>query len=257
MPDILLQRDGAVAVLKLNRPDMLNAFNVPMVDAWADALGELQADPEVSVIVLTGAGRGFCSGVELGSVPAGLAASEHKDRLWNHVYRVAFAMQLVDKPVIAAINGPAVGAGFDMALMCDIRLAARSAVMSEGYIKVGLVPGDGGTWYLPRIVGVAKALELLWTGDTFTGEEAVAMGLVTAAFDDAELMPATLALAARIASRSPRIVQTIKRAVYQGLTQDLRTALDMVSSHAAVVRTTAESERAFGGARQERTRKTN
>src|SRR5581483_5158011 len=149
-----------------------------MIDAWAAALAGARTDGDVRVVVLTGAGDGFCSGVDLGRYDPGSAEPtplERKRTLTDRIHRVAYALEDLDKPVIAAVNGVAVGAGMDMALMCDIRLAARSARFSEGYIRVGLVPGDGGCYYLPRLVGTAKALELLLTGDFVDGEEAAAL----------------------------------------------------------------------------------
>ncbi len=134
----------------------------------------------------------------------------------------------------------AVGAGLDMALMCDIRFAARSARMSEGYIRVGLVPGDGGCYFLPRLVGPAKALELLLTGDPVDGEEAARIGMVNRVCDDAELLDTTYAFAGRLAAVSPVAAAMIKRTVYQAERMDLRASLDLISSHMAIVQSTAD-----------------
>jgi enoyl-CoA hydratase/carnithine racemase len=158
----------------------------------------------------------------------------------------------LDKPVLAAVNGVAVGAGMDMALMCDIRFAARSARFSEGYVRVGLVPGDGGCYYLPRLVGTAKALELLWTGDFVDAEEALRLGLVSQVHPDEELLSATYAFARRLAEGPPVAIRLIKRAVHQSARTDLRTALDLISSHQAVVQSTHDSKEAYAAFRQKR-----
>jgi enoyl-CoA hydratase/carnithine racemase len=140
----------------------------------------------------------------------------------------------------------------DMALMCDMRVAARSARMSEGYIRVGLVPGDGGCYYLPRLAGTAKALELLLTGDFIDGDEAVRLGIANHVVEDADLPSFTARLARKIADAPPIAVRTIKRAVYQSAGSDLRTALDLISSHMAVVASTTDSAEAYAAFREKR-----
>ena len=151
--------------------------------------------------------------------------------------------------MIAAVNGTAVGAGMDMALMCDIRLVASSARMSEGYIRVGLVPGDGGCYFLPRLVGMAKALELLWTGDFMEADEALRLGIASYVYGRPGVRVWRARFAARIAAQPPINVQLIKRAAYQSARADLRTALDLISSHMAVVRSTRDSAEAMAAFR--------
>ncbi len=165
--DIFFRVEKGIATITLNQPEKKNAFNMGMIERWSQALVEWRSDPEVKVIVLTGAGDAFCSGVDLGKNTDRQSQGpyEHKSMLWDKIHRIAFALEDLDKPVIAAVNGVAVGAGLDMALMCDIRFAADTARLAEGYVKVGLVPGDGGCYFLPRLVGVAKALELFFTGE--------------------------------------------------------------------------------------------
>lgn len=242
-----------VATITLNRPDRKNAFTMEVVDAWAEALRSAQADPEVRVVVVTGAGDAFCSGVDLDSF-AGRERTPwaEKSLLTDRIHQVAFAAEALTKPYLAAVNGVAVGAGMDMALMADIRIAARSARFSEGYIRVGLVPGDGGCWYLPRIVGSATALRLLWTGDFVDADEALALGLVTAVHEDTDFVAAVNAFAARLAAQPPVAVQLIKRAVREGERHDLRTALDLISSHQAVVTSTRDSREALAAFREKR-----
>jgi enoyl-CoA hydratase/carnithine racemase len=242
-----------IGTILLNRPHRKNAFTLEMIDEWAGILARARTDPDVRVIVLTGAGDAFCSGVDLSSMngerPSPL---ERKEHLTDHIHRIPYALEDLDKPVIAAINGVAVGAGMDMALMCDMRIIARSARLSEGYIRVGLVPGDGGCYYLPRLVGQAKALELLLTGDFIDAEEAARIGIANHVVDDDDLPAATTGLARKLADAPPVAVRTIKRAVYQSARADLRTALDLISSHMSVVTSTQDSAEALAAFREKR-----
>jgi enoyl-CoA hydratase/carnithine racemase len=243
--DILFKIENGIATITLNQPEKKNAFNMGMIERWAQALVEWRTDPEVKVIVLTGAGDAFCSGVDLGSNTnrAEMGPYDHKSVLWDKIHRIALALEDLDKPVIAAVNGVAVGAGLDMALMCDIRFAADTARMSEGYVRVGLVPGDGGCYFLPRLVGLAKALELLFTGDFIDAREALRIGMVNRVYPADQLMQETYAYARKIADGPSLIIQTIKRATYQSSRSDLRTALDLVSSHMGVIRSTEDHRR--------------
>jgi enoyl-CoA hydratase/carnithine racemase len=170
--------------------------------------------------------------------------------LWEKIHRIALTLEDIDKPVIAAMKGVAVGAGLDMALMCDLRFVAETACFSEGYVKVGLVPGDGGAYFLPRLVGVSKALELLWTGDFIDAEEALRIGMVNRVYKDGELMEQTLGFAQRLAQGPSAVLRTIKRATYQSSRTDLRTALDLISSHMGVIRESEDSRQAFRKATQ-------
>src|SRR5579862_1043922 len=151
MADLEYTVADGIGTILLNRPHRKNAFTMEMIDEWARVLVGARTDPDVRVIVLTGAGDAFCSGVDLSSYHGGTPTPlERKTQLTDRIHRIAYALEDLDKPVIAAVNGVAVGAGMDMALMCDMRIIARSARLSEGYIRVGLVPGDGDCYYLPR-----------------------------------------------------------------------------------------------------------
>jgi enoyl-CoA hydratase/carnithine racemase len=253
MADIELTVDAGVATILLNRPARKNAFTIRMIDEWASILVSLRTDSAVKAIVLTGAGDGFCSGIEFSELDdTTMDAPAWKHILTEKIHRVAFAMEDLDKPVIAAVNGAAVGAGMDMALMCDMRFAARSARFSEGYVRVGLVPGDGGCFWLPRLVGPAKALELLLSGDFVDAPEAERLGIVNRVCDDERLQDETLAFARKLASGPPIAVRMIKRAVYQSMRSDMRTALDLISSHMGVVTQTHDSREAFAAFREKR-----
>jgi enoyl-CoA hydratase/carnithine racemase len=253
MPDLEYSKADGIGTILLNRPHRKNAFTMEMIDEWAGVLEGARTDPDVRVLVLTGAGDAFCSGVDLGTyADVQQTPLERKEGLTERIHRVPLALQDLDKPVIAAVNGVAVGAGMDMALMCDMRVVARSARLSEGYIRVGLVPGDGGCYYLPRLAGTAKALELLLTGDFIDGDEAVRLGIANHVVEDADLPSFTARLARKIADAPPIAVRTIKRAVYQSAGSDLRTALDLISSHMAVVASTTDSAEAYAAFREKR-----
>jgi enoyl-CoA hydratase/carnithine racemase len=251
--DLVYETRGTIGLIRINRPAQLGAFTWPMLDRWAQALAGARDDEAIRAVVLTGTGRGFCTGVDLDAMAAVEPTPLARKRvLTDRVHKVVRAVADLDKPLICAVNGLAVGAGMDMALMCDIRLAAESAWFCEGYISVGLVPGDGGAYFLPRIVGVARALELLWTGDTISAHEARGLGIVSHVCADDDLLDAALDLANRIAARSPIAVSMIKRAVYQSQTIDLRTSLDLISSHMGVLQSTSDYAEAMHAFRERR-----
>jgi enoyl-CoA hydratase/carnithine racemase len=252
MADLEYSVADGVGTLLLNRPERRNAFTLAMIEEWASIVRAARTDDAVRVFVLTGAGDAFCSGGDLAFLSEASTALERKRQLFDQIQRVALAMDDFDKPTIAAVNGAAVGAGMDMALMCDMRVAARSARFSEGYINVGLVPGDGGCYYLPRLVGMGRALELLLTGDFVDAVEAERIGLVNRVVEDEALLDETNALARKLAAASPIALRMIKRATYQSARVDLRTALDLVSSHFGVVSTTDDHAEAMAATRERR-----
>lgn len=229
--------DEGIARIVLNRPDRLNAFTFEMIDAWLEALADARSNDKVAVVVVTGRGKAFCSGGDIVEMQDRLdqEPSRRKAELFERIERIPLALEDLDKPVIAALNGVATGAGLDLALMCDLRIAASSAKFAETYVNVGLVPGAGGAHFLPRLVGTAKALELFWTGDFIDAHEALRIGMVNRVVEDDALETETLALARRIAKAPTQTVRMIKRAVVGGMRNDLRTNLDLISSHYAVV----------------------
>jgi len=219
---ITYSKDDGVAIITLNRPQVLNAFTPIMIDEWVRAIEAAKLDPEVRVVIVTGAGRGFCSGADVQS----FRAREHADgnpvvdgRYWlqHSVHRVPLALRTLDKPYIAAVNGPAAGAGMDMASMADLRIAAETATFTMSYVNVGIVPGDGGCYYLPRIIGVARALDLIWTGRTIGVQEALQIGYVSQEVPTEQLMDTVMAYAKKLA-RGPQVaIELAKRLVYEGL----------------------------------------
>lgn len=253
--DLIFEVKDNVATIRLNRPEKLNAFTGEMLLAWHDALEQAEARDDVSVVVLTGTGRGFCSGGDVGSFAErhGVeTAFSRKQSLAHRVHRIPLLMERMEKPVIVAVNGVAAGAGMDMALMGDIRIAARSARFAETYVRMGIFAGDGGAWYLPRIVGVPMALELLFTGRFVESDEAKEIGLVNRVVADDELMNVTYEMAQHIAEQPPLAIRMMKRAVYQSMRIDLKTHLDLASSHMGAIFSTEDHKEAVTAFREKR-----
>jgi enoyl-CoA hydratase/carnithine racemase len=233
-----------LAKIVLNRPERMNAFTFDMIDAWNLALRRCREDEEVKVVLVTGSGKSFCSGGDIIEMTTRLdqSPSQRKTELFDRIQRIPLALENLDKPVIAALNGVATGAGLDLALMCDIRYAAESARFAETYLKVGLVPGAGGAHYLPRLVGISKALEMFLTAEFVDAQEALRIGLVNRVFPDNVLLEESERIARNIAEAPQLALRMTKRALYQSERNDLRTNLDLISSHYAIV-TSSEDHR--------------
>jgi 2-(1,2-epoxy-1,2-dihydrophenyl)acetyl-CoA isomerase len=235
----------------------MNAFNDTMISEWAAALDDARLDGSIRAVVVTGAGRGFCAGADLrsGSGVAEVAASEapvsaadQRNWLRDGVQAVPRAVALLDKPYIGAINGAAVGAGMDMASQCDIRIASENARFGMTYARVGLIPGDGGCWLLPRIVGLPKALELIWTTDVIDAQEALRIGYVNTVVPADKLMEEATALARRIVEGPAVAIQLSKRLVYRGLDSTFLESLEQAAHAMAIAQSTEdarEGPRAF------------
>jgi enoyl-CoA hydratase/carnithine racemase len=219
--DLLYEVADGVATITLNRPDRLNAITAPMLDSLSAALREADGDREVRAIVLTGAGRGFCAGLDLKDVAAGTGIGGDGAALAAARFDLANSPPMVlhttDKPVLCALNGPAAGYGMDLALGCDIRIASREAKLAAVFTRRGILPESGGSWLLPRLIGWAKASEVAFRGLTISAEEALEMGLVNRVVEPEELMPATREMAAEIAANAPLAVQATKRMMRLGL----------------------------------------
>ncbi len=251
---VIYEKSDGIATITLNRPERMNAFTPQMLDEWYAALQDAHLDQEVRVVILTGAGRGFCSGADVGAGAAGSLMDrerslvENRNFLRDSVQRIPRLAALMEKPYIAAVNGPAVGAGMDMASMCDIRFAAETARFGMTYVRMGLVPGDGGCYYLPRIVGLARALDLIWTGRLFDAQEALAMGYVSAVVPPDHLMDYTREYALRLAKGPAVAIQQSKRLVYRSLELDADAALDLAQQAMFICQNTEdarEGPRAF------------
>ncbi len=226
---LLVQVADGVATLTLNRPDKLNAFDDALLGALDEALKQADKDPGVRCVVLTGAGRGFSAGQDLAAVAEREAAGrrlslrQHLDRTYNRVIR---KIRVMEKPVIAAVNGVAAGAGMSLALACDLRIAAEGARFIQSFIGVGLVPDSGSTWFLPRMLGFSRAFELAITAEKLGAKDALALGLVNRVVPDAELAAEAAALAARLAAAPTRAIGLTKRAMNRAMATTLDEALD-------------------------------
>ena len=254
--DIIVDINQGIATITLNRPNKRNAFHLSMIDRWIDALNTCINDDTVKVIVITGAGQAFCAGGDIDDLMGSrgkLGAEDRRKELTEHVHKLVHLFQRNDKPVIAAMNGVATGAGLDLALYADLRYAAESAKFSETYVRVGLIPGAGGAWMLPRIVGVSKALELFWTSDFIDAKQGLELGIINKVHPDDILMDEVMKIAKKIAIGPQFSIRAIKRAVYHGLTSDLSTALDHVAASYSIAATSAdhaEAVSAFLGKRE-------
>ncbi|HEX2441865.1 MAG TPA: enoyl-CoA hydratase-related protein [Methylomirabilota bacterium] len=221
-------KDG-VATLTLNRPERLNALGGSLRDDLHDAITRSAADSDVRVMVITGAGKGFCAG---GDVKAMNEAKEGKrerpliEKVAPGRDRTLLAMRDAPQPIIAAVNGAAAGAGMNLALGCDIRIASTAAKFSQAFVKRGLHPDWGGTYFLPRVIGMARAAELIFTGDVIDAAEALRLGIVSRVVAPEELMPAVTELARRIAAGPPMAIRLAKGSLYANAEQDLKTALE-------------------------------
>ena len=223
-----VERSQQVMQLTLNRPDKLNAFNEEMHVALQAALAEAARDPEVRAILLTGAGRGFCAGQDLGDRDPRLGGppdlGQTIERFYNPLIRL---IRQLDKPVVCAVNGVAAGAGANLALACDIVLAARSARFIQAFARIGLVPDSGGTWVLPRLLGEARAKALCMTAEPVDAQQAADWGMIWRVVDDEALSDAAMTLARQLAAGPTRSFGMIKQAIQASATQSLDAQLDL------------------------------
>jgi len=211
-PPVLETRDRAVLTLTLNRPQRLNAITDDLLDSLTGSLSAAEEDGSIRAIVLTGAGRAFCSGQDLKAAAEEGGSVDIRAKLRDHYGPAIRALRTVSKPVVAAINGPAAGAGFSLALAADLRIAAESATFVQAFVRIGLIPDASSTYLLPRVIGPARAAEMMLLGDTVDAERAAEIGLVSRVLPDAELLTQAHELAARLAA-GPRSIGYIKEAL--------------------------------------------
>ena len=245
------EQDGHIVTLTLDMPEMRNPVSEPaIVSGLVDAVDRMNRDKSVRVAILTGAGSAFSSGGNLKAMaaPGGNADAPPIDnREWytTGIQRVPLAFERLEVPIIAAVNGPAIGAGCDVACMCDIRIAARSASFAESFVKVGLVPGDGGAWLLPRAIGQSRAREMAFTGDAISADTALAWGLVSQVVEDDQLMATAQRLASRIAANPPQAVRLTKRLMTIGQDSTLERVLDVSAAMQPLAHATRDHREAL------------
>lgn len=224
---ILQTREQGWATITLNRPDRLNAFNRVMHRALGEALAALDADESCRAVLLTGAGRGFCAGQDLSDLDTGDGPPDLGDTIEQFYNPLIRRLRGMAKPVVCAVNGIAAGAGANVALACDIVLAARSAKFVQAFSKIGLVPDSGGTWFLPRLVGDARARALMLLAEPVTAEQAEGWGMIWRAVDDAALMTDARALTARLAAMPTQGLALTRQALTQSGANTLDAQLDL------------------------------
>jgi enoyl-CoA hydratase/carnithine racemase len=223
---IIYTTDGPIATIKLNRPEKLNAFGGSMREEILSALDAIAADDRIRVLVVTGEGRGFSAGGDIDHLKE-LRENKDEERFRTILatgQKITRSMRALAKPVIAAVNGPCAGAGFSFALGCDIRIASDIATFGASFALIGLHPDWGGSWFLPKLVGSAKACELVFTGAMISAQEAEKIGLVNRVVPHDQLMPSVMELAGKMAKNPPAVLQLAKESIYRSLSSDLETA---------------------------------
>ncbi len=233
--DLLVEQDGNVLTITLNRPDRLNAISTPMLRALSTTLQAANLDRDVRAVILTGAGRGFCSGLDLkaqGSDGGGDGSvnltGPRSYQLFDLHNSPPVVINRMDKPIVCALNGAAAGYGMDLALGCDIRIASENAKMGAVFAKRGIVPESGGCWYLPRLLGWAKAAEVAFLGDVLDAQESLRVGLVNKVVPQEDLMTEARVWATKIANNAPLAVQATKRMMRLGQDETFEAAVDHI-----------------------------
>jgi enoyl-CoA hydratase/carnithine racemase len=254
--------EGRIAKITLNRPDKLNAINQLMQSELCDALDYAETEDEVRVVIITGEGRAFCAGADTGGMTGGaqreqyaadVRTAEDIRRGFKGAHQMILGIHRLEKPVIAMVNGAAVGAGFDMASVCDLRVGSSNARFMVAYVRIGLFPGYGGAWLYPRALGsIPKAAELLFTGDFMEAEEAHRYGFLNKLVAPEELEEATLEMARKIANGPPIAIRLAKMMLYRGLEFDLETSLKMAAAAETITLTSEDHKEGIAAFREKR-----
>ena len=249
MPFLQLDRDGAILTVTMNQPETRNALTGNTAEEEYEKLcDDVRRDPSVKVIILTGAGPIFSSGGNVKDMKRffddALTPDMIREEYRQGIQRIPNAMYQLDVPVICAVNGPAIGAGLDLTCMCDIRIAADNATFAESFVRVGIVPGDGGAWLLPRAVGLAKASEMAFTGEAINAQEALACGLVSRVVPGDQLLAEANKLAAKIAANPGAVMRMTKRLLREGQLASLASLLEMSAGFQAIAHKTADHREA-------------
>jgi 2-(1,2-epoxy-1,2-dihydrophenyl)acetyl-CoA isomerase len=251
-PFVIYKKSGRIVTVTMNRPESRNAIaTFEDCEALVDAVTRAEADPDVSVLIFTGAGSAFSAGGDLRGMrdrngigplatPADTRANYRKG-----VQRVPLALARAEIATIAAINGHAIGLGCDLACLCDMRVASETAKFAASFVKIGIVPGDGGAWILPRAIGAARAAEMILTGDTITAAEAQRFGLVSEIMPADQVLDAARTLADRVAANPPRSVRLAKRLLIESRHARLEDVLELSAAYQALAHETADHREAL------------
>ena len=234
-PPVLFEQTEGVAFVTLNQPDARNPLDEATVDALVDTVARINRDPAIACMVLTGAGPAFCAGGNVKDMRdrTGMfsgSPAEMRAGYMHGIQRLPLAMHDLEVPAIAAVNGPAMGAGCDLAMMCDIRIASQNALFAESFLRLGLISGDGGAWYLPRVAGLSRAFEMAFTCEPVNAEEAWRSGFVSRVVPHDELVAAATATARKIASQPPQALRMMKRLIRNGAESTLAQNLELAAA---------------------------
>jgi len=249
--EILFEIKNRIAVLTLNRPETRNTIsNIDIIEEIETACRMVNDDMGVNVLVITAKDPAFSAGGNIKDMAGrkgmfGGSPAEIMENYRKNIQRIPLAVHEVAVPAIAAVNGPAMGAGCDLALMCDMRIASERAAFGETFLNVGLIPGDGGAYFLPRVVGMARACEMTFTGEVMNAEKALSIGLVNEVAPHDRLMETALELAGKIASKPPQALRMAKRLLYAGQTMSLRQLLDASAANQALCHSSRDHHEAL------------
>ncbi len=252
--DIIYRKEGSVVTITMNRPDRRNALSIDMGKEIKSALERASQDDEVRAVVITGTGSAFCSGIDLpqGEKIVDLTPVEIREEIYAVFQGVIRSIVELPKPVIASVNGPAIGAGFDLCLACDIRIAAEDAKFSEFFVRIGTLPGMGGMFFLPQLVGIGKANELAFTGDIIDGVEAERIGLANKVVPADQLEKVTGEFANKLARGATKAIGMIKMGIRRGIGSNLSSELEFASFAQSVCIKTEDAREGFRAALEKR-----
>ena len=237
---IIYEQDQRVVTITLNRPDTRNALSGDLIDGLIDALEKANRDKNVGCVILTGAGKSFSSGGNLQEIKNmttkdNMSQSQLEDWYRFGIQKIPLTMNAIDVPIVAAVNGHAIGAGNDLCTMCDIRIAGEDAKFSESFLRIGIIPGDGGSWFLPKIIGLSRAAEMILTCDVLDAEKALNWGLVSQVVKNEELIIQAKEIANKIASQPPEASRRAKRLLRMSQNVSLDNALEMAASQQSIL----------------------
>lgn len=258
MTFLKIQRDGSILTLTMSQPETRNALTGnTAVEEFVQVCDDIRKDPSVRVVILTAEGPIFSSGGNVKDMKRffdeALTPDLIREEYRQGIQRIPKALYNLDVPIICAVNGPAIGAGLDLTCMCDIRIASEKATFAESFVRVGIVPGDGGAWLLPRAVGMSKASEMAFTGETLTAEQALGCGLVSRVVPDESLQDEARALASKIAANPGAVLRMTKRLLREGERSSLESLLEISASYQALAHKTADHREAVTAFIEKRT----
>ena len=237
---IIYEQDHRVVTITLNRPDTRNALSGDLIDGLINALEKANRDKNVGCVILTGAGKSFSSGGNLQEIKNmttkdNMSQSQLEEWYRFGIQKIPLTMNAIDVPIVAAVNGHAIGAGNDLCTMCDIRIAGEDAKFSESFLRIGIIPGDGGSWFLPKIIGLSRAAEMILTCDVLDAEKALNWGLVSQIVKNEELIIQAKKIANKIASQPPEATRRAKRLLRMSQNVSLDNALEMAASQQSIL----------------------